>query len=68
MSICGPMTEILFILPLVGMKCATDDCTKHCKYYFGTVFLWQITIHFLEVAKPVIRKYWIKYKKFQAKK
>ena len=52
LSICGPISEILFLLPLIGMKCAANDCLKHSKYHFGTLFMVMFVLNIWDVFKP----------------
>jgi hypothetical protein len=52
LSVCGPLAEIMFIHPLVGLKCIQNDCYRHTQYHFSTIFLSLFTLNIWEIIKP----------------
>ena len=54
-SYCMPMLFISHINVFVGLHCFKDDCDKHSKFYFYTMYLILFLVNIIDKLMPAIR-------------
>jgi hypothetical protein len=64
LSICGPILMINYINSLAGLTCVQDDCYKHARLHFATVFLTLFAYNIWEILEPRIKALFSKKKSF----